>query len=123
MVTHRINLGSKGIVDIDDADIKDIDLDKEVVYFEGERLTEAKAAELSKQIRDRVEAARREQAQRDGAKGGRPTVDADGAPSVALGARVAPSTKARLKAQAEAQGRTAADLIREALDEYLDRAS
>ena len=60
----KINLGNGTTAEI--TSIKDIDLDKEVVYFEGERLTEARAEAIARDI-----------AARHGRKGGRPPLAAE----------------------------------------------
>lgn len=86
--------------------LRDIDLDAEEFYVGGERLTEARAVELA------------ERAER---RGGRPSLTAPGAHSPALNLRVSADTKARLEAVAVAEGRRQSDVVREALDEYLDR--
>lgn len=94
-----------------DVTVREIDLDAEEFYVGGERLTQARAAELA------------ERAER---RSGRPSLTSPGAHSPALNLRVSTQTKARLEAQAEAEGRRQSDIVRDALEEYLarhDRAS
>lgn len=44
----KINLGSLGTIDVDPADVEEIDLDAEEYCYEGERLTEARAEEIAR---------------------------------------------------------------------------
>lgn len=123
MATHRINLGTKGIVEVDDADITDIDLDKEVVHFDGQRLTEARAEQLAKEIQDRFESERREQARQYGAQGGRPPLGKDGGGSVQIGFRTDPETKKKLADKAQHLNRSESAILREALNDWLERSA
>lgn len=87
-----------------DVTVRDIDLDAEEFYVGGERLTEARAAELASRAERRT---------------GRPSLSAPGRHSPTLSLRLPEAVKARLEAAANAQGRRQSDIVREALEEYL----
>lgn len=89
-----------------DVTVSDIDLDSEEVIVRGERLTEARAAEIA----DRLER-----------RSGRPSLTAPGAHSPVLNLRVSQITKSQLEHLAETSGRRQSDIVREALAEYLNR--
>lgn len=99
-----INLGGKR-VPVTEA--SDVDLNTEEIYVDGVRLTEARAAELAREI-----------ARRHGRKGGRPPVG-----SARVAVRLPQETKDRLAAIAHDRERREADLVRDAINEYLDRHS
>lgn len=101
---YEINLGDGVIAEATVG--PDLDLDEEEIYVGGERLTEAKAAELARDI-----------ARRHGLRGGRPSLGPEG--SVRVAARVPKETKLRIAALAEKAGQRESEVIREALDEYL----
>lgn len=89
-----------------DVTVRDIDLDAEEFYVGGERLTEARAAELAERAERRA---------------GRPSLTGRGTHSPALNLRVSQATKDQLEDLAASSGRRQSDLVREALAEYLDR--
>ena len=89
----------------------DIDLDREeVILPSGRRYTNADAE---------ADAAWFES--RETRRGGRPSLESGVSPQVAF--RVPPTTKTKLRAVAQSQGRTEASVAREALDQYLDAAA
>lgn len=87
----------------------DVDLDKDIVLLpNGQRMTNADVD----RIVDEVHAA----------MAGRPSLTAPGTRSPEVKARVPRQTKARLDAVAAKRGTTASEIIREALDAYLETA-
>ncbi|HBX82660.1 MAG TPA: hypothetical protein DEH05_16480 [Propionibacteriaceae bacterium] len=106
-VTMKINLGSGTGADI--ASIENIDLDQEVVYFEGERLTEARAEAIARDI-----------AARHGRKGGRPPLAEE---TSRLGLRLPSDLRERLQAAATKAGVSESELAREAIDDYLAKGA
>lgn len=92
------------------ADEPDIDLDAEDVRRQdGSRLTEQAAAELAEEALALV-------------RRGRPTVDPDAGPgerSPRVTFRVPAQTRRRLEQRAREQGRPVADVLREAVEQYL----
>lgn len=103
----RIQLGNGTSAEI--TSIENIDLDEEVVYFEGERLTEARAAAIARDI-----------AARHGRKGGRPRLAAE---TSRIGIRLPRELHDRLKAAADAAGLSESELAREAIDHYLAKGA
>ncbi len=103
----KINLGSGTGADI--ASIENIDLDQEVVYFEGERLTEARAEAIARDI-----------AARHGRKGGRPPLAEE---TSRLGLRLPSDLRERLQAAATKAGVSESELAREAIDDYLAKGA
>lgn len=89
--------------------IENINLDDEVVYFEGERLTEARAAAIARDI-----------AARHGRKGGRPRLSTE---TSRIGVRLPRELHDRLKSAADAAGVSESELAREAIDHYLDKGA
>lgn len=89
----------------------DIDLDaEEVLRPDGSRLTERAAAELAEEALAGV------------ARRGRPTLDPAAAPgerSPRVTFRVPAQTRRRLEERAREQGRPVADVVREAVEQYL----
>ena len=84
-------------------DAGDIDLDAEDISFEGERLTERRAEQISAETLT--------------AHAGRPSLATGKSPQLVL--RVPTETKARLTRLAETQHRKPSVLVREAIEEYL----
>ena len=85
----------------------DIDLDKEVVLdTRGRRITEARAAQISRQILREVAA-------------GRPSLTGTGKVSPEVKARVPQAMKDKLERVAKKYGVSPSVLIRQALEEYL----
>ena len=103
----KIQLSDGNTVDIDS--IEDIDLDTEVVYFEGQRLTEAQAQVIARDI-----------AARHGRKGGRPRLAED---TSRLGLRLPRELRDRLRDAAHAAGISESELAREAIDDYLAKGA
>ncbi|RRD48236.1 hypothetical protein [Arachnia propionica] len=48
--TYTVNLGSRGRVTVTESDIEEIDLDESTFQVDGVRLTEARAAQLAREI-------------------------------------------------------------------------
>ena len=85
----------------------DIDLDKEVVLDKrGRRITEARAAQISRQILREVAA-------------GRPSLTGAGKTSPEIKARVPQAMKDKLEREAKKYGVSPSAMIRQALEEYL----
>lgn len=103
----KIQLGDGNTVDIDS--IEDIDLDTEVVYFEGQRLTEAQAQAIARDHPDR-----------HGRKGGRPRLAED---TSRIGLRLPRELHDRLRHAAQAAGVSESELAREAIDDYLAKGA
>jgi predicted HicB family RNase H-like nuclease len=99
-----INLGGGKTATIEGFD--DIDLDAEQVYVNGERLTEAAAEALARDILSRL-----------GRAGGRPRLAPEGTAN--LNVRVPISLRDSLRAKAAARGIKESDLVREALTELV----
>ena len=93
-----------------DAEIgEDIDLDAEDVRMaDGARLTESGAEDLTEEILH---------------KAGRPSLTAPGMHSPQITFRVPEGVKRFFADTAKAQGRRQSDVLRDALDEYIDRHS
>ncbi|MFT4218602.1 MAG: ribbon-helix-helix protein, CopG family [Micropruina sp.] len=89
-----------------DVRVRNVDLDDEYLMVGGERLTEERAEQLAERAARGV---------------GRPSLTAPGERSPALNLRIPSSTRLRLNAVAAAQGRSASEVVREALDDYLAR--
>ena len=102
MSKHQINLGN-GLVEVTRG--LDVDLDLEEFHYDGERLTEERAERIG------LEAANR---------GGRPHLDPTRAPSSRVACRVTQPVADRLDAVARATGRRRSQVLRDALDAYLD---
>lgn len=92
-----------------DIAVRDIDLESEEFIVGGKRLTEHRAAEFARRVEQRTNA------------GGRPSLTAPGKHSPVLSLRVSETAKAQLKHLAAESGRRQSDLVREALQEYLER--
>ena len=103
----QIQLGDGTIAEI--ASIENIDLDTEVVYFEGERLTEAGAEAIAHDI-----------AARHGRKGGRPPLAEE---TSRLGLRLPRELHERLREAAHQAGVSESELAREAIDDYLAKGA
>ena len=88
-------------------EVSDIDLASDEVYVDGVRLTEAGAQALAREI-----------ARRHGRKGGRPPVG-----SARVAVRLPQESKDRLANIARERDLREADLVRDAINEYLDRHS
>ncbi|MEL4358462.1 MULTISPECIES: hypothetical protein [unclassified Luteococcus] len=103
----KIRLGGELV----EVTVSDVDLDQEVIYFEGERLTEARAEELGREI-----------SRRYGLLGGRPPKDPQERASVQRAVRFTPGDAARLRARATELGVSESELIRRAVLKELGAA-
>ena len=103
----QIQLGDGATAEI--TSIENIDLDNEVVYFEGERLTEAGAEAIARDI-----------AARHGRKGGRPPLAEE---TSRLGLRLPRELHERLREAAHQAGVSESELAREAIDDYLAKGA
>lgn len=102
-----LDLGNGEKVRIDS--VENVDLDQEPITLpDGTVLDEAAAERLGQEIADR--AARRR---------GRPSLTAPGEHSPKVAVRVRPDLKASIEDIAERDGRRTADVVREALEEYV----
>jgi hypothetical protein len=99
----------------DDAEISDIDLDQEEVYVNGERFTEADAAAMAEEL----ERTSRERSA-NLIPGGK-SLSGDGTHSPIVQARVSASVRAKLDAIAERRGVRPSRLLREAIDQFIER--
>ena len=92
----------------EDVSVRPIDLDAEEFYVGGVRLTENRAAQFA------------ERAERT-ARGGRPSLSGPGRQSPSISLRLPEHTKDRLDDLARTEGRRQSEIIRTAVDEYLER--
>lgn len=99
----RIQLGDGTSAEI--TSVEDIDLDEQVVHFEGERLTEARATAIARDI-----------AVRHGRRGGRPRLATE---TSRIGVRLPRELHDRLRSAADAAGVSESELARTAIDHYL----
>ncbi|RRD04407.1 hypothetical protein EII34_10100 [Arachnia propionica] len=106
--TYTVNLGSRGRVTVTESDIEEIDLDESTVQVDGVRLTEARAAQLAREI-----------SVRHGRRGGRPSLPEHERASVQKALRLTPEQAQRLAAAASSRGVSESELLRNALDAYL----
>ncbi|MDO5067948.1 MAG: ribbon-helix-helix domain-containing protein [Propionibacteriaceae bacterium] len=111
MSTHKVNLGSLGQITIAESDIEEIDLDDADIRVAGERLTEARAEQLAREI-----------AARHGRLGGRPPLPEHERASVQKAVRLTPAQAKRLADAANSRGVPESELLRKALDAYLASA-
>lgn len=95
----------------DDVDVSDIDLDKEVVYVNGERLTEARAAEMAAEL----ERTSRERGLIPGGK----SLSGGAKHSPVVQVRVSESTRDKLQAIAAERKMSVSKLSRQVLDEFV----
>lgn len=103
----QIQLGDGKTAEI--TSIENIDLDQEIVHFEGERLTEAGAEAIARDI-----------AARHGRKGGRPRLADD---TSRIGLRLPRELHDRLRTAAHEAGISESELAREAIDDYLAKGA
>ncbi len=89
----------------------DADLDRESFTVDGQRLTEARAEALAKEI-----------ARQHGLTGGRPRKAADEKASVQKAVRFTPAQAERVADAARRRGESESELIRKAVDAYLESA-
>lgn len=108
---YNVNLGSLGTVEVSESELEDIDLDKEVFHANGERITEARAREIAREI-----------SRLNGLKGGRPALPANERASVQKGVRLTPDEAAQLATIAEERGVKESQIIREALRQFIAAA-
>jgi hypothetical protein len=99
----------------DDVEISDIDLDQEEVYVDGKRFTEADASAMA----DELERTAHERAA-NLIPGGK-SLSGDGSHSPVLQARVPAQVRARFDAIAERRGVRPSRLLREAIDQLIER--
>ncbi|MDO5672390.1 MAG: ribbon-helix-helix domain-containing protein [Actinomycetaceae bacterium] len=102
----KINLGSKGMVEI--TSIEDINLDEADFIVDGKPFTEAAAEALALEI-----------SRRHGRKGGRPPKNPTERASHTKAVRLTDSQAHRLQNAAAEQGLPESEIIRQALDQYL----
>jgi predicted HicB family RNase H-like nuclease len=92
-------------------EVRDIDLDEEVVLdAKGERITEARAEQLADETMREVYRRR-----------GQPSLSGEHAPSPRLSFRVPPAVARRAEEVAADEGMSLSQLGREALQQYLER--
>ena len=100
-------LGNGEIVRVDS--IENVDLDRQPITLpDGRVLDEAAAEKLGRKIADRSASPR-----------GRPSLTTPGEHSPKVTARVNPALKAAILTVAERDGKRPADVVREALEEYV----
>ncbi|MFT3859719.1 hypothetical protein [Micropruina sp.] len=105
----KVNLGSLGTVEVDPDEVEDVDLDREEYRLDGERLTEARAAEVAREI-----------SRRNGARGGRPPLSAEGTERIGL--RIPKDLRAQLRERATTDRESESEVARKALAAYLGAA-
>ncbi len=103
--TVNINLG-RGPVEVVDGGVVDLDAE-DIRLGDGTRITEERAEAWAVELQRR---------------GGRPSLDPDGTPSVRLAFRVPEVVGDRIDALAAAQGRRRSDVLRDAVEQYLASA-
>lgn len=103
----RIQLGDGSTAEI--SSIEDIDLDREVVFFEGQRLTEGEAEKIARDI-----------AARHGRKRGRPRLAEE---TSRIGVRLPRALHDRLRQAAHEAGISESELARDAINDYLARGA
>lgn len=109
-MTKKKETGEYRVRETDEFAVDDTDLDEAPITLpSGRVLDEQAAAEYGREVADR--AARRR---------GRPSLTAPGQHSPKVSARVRPDVKADLEQYARQHGRRPADVLREALEEYLE---
>ena len=104
----KVNLGSLGTVDVNPDEVSYVDLDSEEFTFGGERLTEARAEQIAREV-----------ARKHGLKGGRPAKPECERASVQKAFRLTPGEAHRLAETAAARGMSESALVRAAISEYL----
>ena len=97
-------------------EIEDVDLDAEEVYVNGERLTEAKVNAAAEEL-ERRDARDRAANLIPGGK----SLSGDGSHSPVLQARVPADVRARLDAIADRRGVRTSKLLREAINQFIER--
>ena len=102
MSRHKINLGD-GPIDVTEG--PDVNLDAEEFYFDGERLTEERAEQLGLESPN---------------LGGRPHLDPERKPSTHVAFRVSQPVADKLDGVVRASGRRRSDILRQALQAYLE---
>jgi len=88
-------------------DAHEVDLDEEDVRFRGEPLTEARAEKVAQEILSRLP--------------GRPSLSGPGQLSPSLTVRLPADTRARLDEVASKEGLRPSEVLRNALDDYLEK--
>jgi hypothetical protein len=100
-----VNLGNGETFAVESLDeVEEVDLDEVEVFFDGARLTEARAEEIARQI-----------SRRNGLKGGRPSKPAAERASVQKAVRFTPAEAEQLAALARSRGVRESDVIRGAV--------
>jgi Ribbon-helix-helix domain len=99
----------------DEVEASDIDLDHEEVYLNGERFTEARASEMAAEL----ERTSRERTA-NLIPGGK-SLSGDGTHSPVVQARVSVSVRAKLDTIAERRGVRTSRLLREAIEQFIER--
>lgn len=97
-------------------DDKDIDLDAEVIHVNGRRLTE----EFAEEIADEAARTSRERSNANLIPG-RKSLSGDGEHSPIVQTRVPAQVRARLQAIADRRGVRPSKLLREAIDQFIER--
>lgn len=97
-----------------DATIEDGNLDELEIYYEGERLTEARAAELGEQA-----ACEAREARDANLIPGRKSLSGGGKHSPVVQFRVSETTRIKLEAIAKARKMTVSKLSRQVIDEFV----
>lgn len=90
-----------------DVEVEEVDLDTADVRYRGQKLTEARAAEVAADILSRTP--------------GRPSLSGASEKSPPLTIRLPKQDRARLEQLAARQGRRTSEVVRTALDDYLTR--
>lgn len=90
-----------------DVEVVEVDLDVADVRYRGEKLTEARAEQVAAEVLARTP--------------GRPSLSGARETSPSLTIRLPKQERARLDVLAAAQGRRTSEVVREALEDYLER--
>lgn len=99
-----------------DATIEDVDLDKEEIYVEGERFTEARAEQLAEETARLAREARERNL-----IPGRKSLSGGSKHSPLVQFRVSETTRAKLEAIAKARGISISKLSRKIIDDFVER--
>lgn len=99
----------------DDVEVSDVDLDEEAVYVNGERLTDERVERMA------AESVRLARAREAYLVPGGKSLSGDGTHSPIVQTRVSADVRAKLQEIAKRRGVGTSKLLREAIDQFLDR--
>ena len=102
----------------EDAEVTNIDLDKEEFTYRGRRLTESQAERIGEETLESIRKGRPplEQVRRNR---GRPSLTGKTQRSPQVAFRLTPELRAKVDARAKAEGKPVSQIARDALEQYL----